>query len=61
MNPKLKSPNKKSDFIGPVSAWQKKEQEKMNVIKNEQDNLKKDIHYVKTLNNWDSTFLPKIK
>jgi len=41
-------------------TWKKKEQDKMNILINEQDNLKKDINYVRTLNNWDTKFLPKI-
>jgi hypothetical protein len=43
------------------SYWQKKEQDKINLVKLEQENTKKDVDYVKTLHSWDSKFLPKIK
>ncbi len=41
-------------------SWQKQELEKMMNYKIAQDNMKRDINYVKTLNNWDRTFL-KVK
>lgn len=43
------------------SMWQKKQQEKMNNIKIEKENLKKDTDYVKQLDTWEKGFLPKIK
>lgn len=47
--------------FGPIeSFWKKKEQEKINSIKLEKENIKKDVDYVKTLEGWDKKFLPKI-
>lgn len=46
---------------GAKSLWQKKEQEQQNNIRLEKESLKRDMDYVKTLNNWESSFLPKIK
>jgi hypothetical protein len=43
------------------SVWQKKQQEKMNNIRLEKENLRKDTDYVKQLDNWEKGFLPKIK
>jgi hypothetical protein len=39
----------------------KKEQEKLNNMRIEQENIKRDENYVKTLANWDKNFLPKLK
>jgi hypothetical protein len=43
------------------SVWQKKQQEKMNNIRLEKENLRKDTDYVKQLEGWEKSFLPKIK
>jgi hypothetical protein len=62
-NNKTRSASRKNEIMGSSShyTWIKKEQEKMNILISEQDNLKKDINYVKTLKNWDTKFLPKIQ
>lgn len=41
--------------------WQKNQQDKIDTLKKEQLNIKKDVDYVKTLQNWEHKFLPKIK
>lgn len=47
--------------LGIDAVWQKNQQEKIDSIKKEQESLKKDVDYVKTLSNWENKFLPKIK
>ena len=42
------------------STWQKKNQDVM-TLKQEKENAKREIDYVKTLDNWEKNFLPKIK
>lgn len=51
----------KSNFTVAESFWKKKQQEKIDSAKQFQDNLKKDMDYVKTLNSWEKKFLPEIK
>ncbi len=43
------------------SMWQKNQQDKINSIKAEHENIRRDVDYVRTLSNWDKNFLPKLK
>lgn len=45
---------------GPKSTWQYKNQDIMS-LKQEKENAKREVEYVKTLDNWEKNFLPKIK
>lgn len=43
------------------SLWKKIEQDKLENIKREQESIKKDMDYVRTLPKWENAFLPKLK
>jgi hypothetical protein len=52
---------KEKKSIEETSAyWKKKEMDRINAIRDENEQISRDRDYVKTLNNWDGKFLPKI-
>jgi hypothetical protein len=51
--------NTKNQPLGFKSTWHNKDNE-IAIMKEEKDNAKRDLDYVKTLDNWEKSFLPKI-
>jgi hypothetical protein len=53
--------NEDKKYMLTSAYWQKKENERMNALREESEQIGKDKDYVKTLNEWDNKYLPKIK
>lgn len=53
--------NEDKKFMQTSAYWQKKENERMNALREESEQIGRDKDYVKTLNEWDHKYLPKIK
>jgi hypothetical protein len=53
--------NDDKKYMLTSAYWQKKENDRLNALREESDQIGRDKVYVKTLNEWDNKYLPKIK